>query len=354
MIDSLHITNFQSHKDTSLEFHKGVNIVVGKSDSGKTSIIRALRWLFNNRPTGDAFRSNWGGETKVEIIIDNTSISRSKDKENLYEIGEVDSQNYKQLKAFGHSVPEEIETLLNLNEINLQSQHDPFFLISKSPGEVASHFNHIAHLDEIDKSTATINGWIRSLEQSIKYDTVQKKEQIEKATEYDYLEKLEIVLEVLEMEHEKMLQKIQGRRKFITHIASIKEVNEKIEKGSTLLRFEKQVDEILNLIIQLKEVDGNQYQLNNSINEIWTLEKKITDQSSLFQYEHMVTFLLSQHTALEAKEEEQSKLTELINQINTNILRIDKRKELLAQHEERFHEEMPDICPLCQHKYKKS
>ena len=350
MINSLHITNFQSHKDTSLEFHKGVNIVVGKSDSGKTSIIRALRWLFNNRPTGDAFRSTWGGETKVEIYADKKTkhFYRSKDKENHYHY------NGTTFAAFGTSVPEEIIKALNLNEINLQSQHDPFFLISKSPGEVASHFNHIAHLDEIDKSTATINGWIRSLEQSIKYDTVQKKEQIEKATEYDYLEKLEIVLEVLEMEHEKMLQKIQGRRKFITHIASIKEVNEKIEKGSTLLRFEKQVDEILNLIIQLKEVDGNQYQLNNSINEIWTLEKKITDQSSLFQYEHMVTFLLSQHTALEAKEEEQSKLTELINQINTNILRIDKRKELLAQHEERFHEEMPDICPLCQHKYKKS
>jgi len=56
MIKYLQIQNFQSHKDSLLEFDPGVNVIVGSSDSGKTAVIRALRWLVWNRPSGDAFR----------------------------------------------------------------------------------------------------------------------------------------------------------------------------------------------------------------------------------------------------------------------------------------------------------
>ena len=48
MIKSLHIQNFQSHKKTTLKFHKGINVVIGQSDSGKSAIIRALNWTINN------------------------------------------------------------------------------------------------------------------------------------------------------------------------------------------------------------------------------------------------------------------------------------------------------------------
>ena len=61
MIQSLQINNFQSHKYSVMELHKGVNVIIGPSDSGKTTILRALRWLVWNRPSGDAFRSDWGG-----------------------------------------------------------------------------------------------------------------------------------------------------------------------------------------------------------------------------------------------------------------------------------------------------
>jgi len=65
MIKTLSIQNYQSHKDSTLEFDPGVNVIVGSTDSGKTAIIRALRWLIWNRPNGDSFRSTWGGDTKV-------------------------------------------------------------------------------------------------------------------------------------------------------------------------------------------------------------------------------------------------------------------------------------------------
>jgi exonuclease SbcC len=70
MIDSLSIQNFQSHEKTELEFDEGINIIIGQSDSGKSAILRALNWVVNNKPNGEAFKSNWGGDTKVKIIIE--------------------------------------------------------------------------------------------------------------------------------------------------------------------------------------------------------------------------------------------------------------------------------------------
>ena len=85
MIKKLNILNFQSHKDTSLSFAPGVNVIVGASDSGKSAIIRALRWLIWNRPVGDAFRSHWGGETQVVVVTDELdTITRLKEKSGNY------------------------------------------------------------------------------------------------------------------------------------------------------------------------------------------------------------------------------------------------------------------------------
>ena len=69
MIQSLHIKNLQSHKDSHLDFCEGVNVIVGPSDSGKSAILRALRWIVKNRPQGDVLRSHWGGETEASIIL---------------------------------------------------------------------------------------------------------------------------------------------------------------------------------------------------------------------------------------------------------------------------------------------
>ena len=39
MISSVHIKNFQKHKDLSLEFTPGINVITGKSDAGKSADI---------------------------------------------------------------------------------------------------------------------------------------------------------------------------------------------------------------------------------------------------------------------------------------------------------------------------
>ena len=209
MINSLQIKNFQSHKNTKLEFSEGVNVILGPSDSGKSAVMKALKWAINNRPSGDKICSWWGGETEVKILTDEGIITRKKDKSDEYRLGDPLGE-YKDLifKAFGLTVPEEISSTLNISEVNIQNQADAHFLISKTPGEVAAHFNKVARLDKIDIATNNVNSWLSHLRNDIGSVAVKgrasfglvkqladAKEGLEK---FAYLQKMEIDLEVLE------------------------------------------------------------------------------------------------------------------------------------------------------------
>ncbi|MFA5397363.1 MAG: AAA family ATPase [Methanogenium sp.] len=153
MIKEINIKNFQSHKDTKMSLHPGLNVIVGTSYSGKSAILRALRWLVENKAPKGTYRSFWGGDTSIELVLDDHSATRGRtDKENTYALdGEI-------LKAFKTDVPDPVRNLLNFNEINLQKQHDMPFLVSKSGPEIQRTLNEIANLDLIDTTMANLNG----------------------------------------------------------------------------------------------------------------------------------------------------------------------------------------------------
>lgn len=160
MIESVHIQNFQSHKDTKICFTEGVNVLIGASDAGKSAIFRAIQWCLYNRPLGDGFRSYWGGDTSVTLrFFDGRELTRIKGKGvNSYFIDGIE------LKAFGTQPPDEVLALHNLDQtLNVQAQIDPIFLLQSSPGEVAKHFNEIADLEKIDITSKNLDTEARAL-----------------------------------------------------------------------------------------------------------------------------------------------------------------------------------------------
>jgi exonuclease SbcC len=167
-IKSIRIQNFQSHKDTSLHLHQGVNVITGQTDSGKSAIMRALRWVAFNRPMGNEFRSWWarerGGETKVEIELEDGSIVRRirTTSKNQYELVEQDGKEFV-FESFGTSVPEEIQEVLGIGDLNWQNQHDAPFLLSSatSSGEVARRLNEVSDLKSIDSTISYAASKIR-------------------------------------------------------------------------------------------------------------------------------------------------------------------------------------------------
>lgn len=155
MISALTLQNFQAHKDTTLTFDPHITAIVGSSDSGKTSILRALYWALQNKPSGTQMVSFWNrkkdgspkGTTSVSLTVEDHTIARVRSADrNGYD---WDNQ---ELSAIGRDVPEQITSYLNLSDINIARQFDQHFLLSETSGDVARRLNELVHLDIIDQT----------------------------------------------------------------------------------------------------------------------------------------------------------------------------------------------------------
>ena len=351
MIQSIHITNFQSHKDTHLDLSPGVNVIVGSSDSGKTAIIRALRWLRWNRPTGDAFRSTWGGDTFVGVETDHHYVDRIKGKDNRYELDTsyvTDPNSKKIFEAFGTDVPEDIIKILNLDETNLQMQLDSPFLLSASAGEVAAYFNRIAHLDQIDSGLKNIQSWIRSLEGTIKHLQGEKKTTQQQYDAFAYLDKAEIDLDVLEQMQSQQDQRYGDLRWLEGKIQAVEAVNQEIEEAQWVVDFEPQVDALLGMYQQKEQVGDTVSELGRLCTQITRCDTEIQEFQERQKLETPVDTLLGMYAGLKQSKERHQALYSLTEQIvdEENAI-LDTRLEVRDM-EETFHQYMPEICPLCE------
>lgn len=150
MLEAIRILNFQKHERLEIEFDERVTSIVGPSDAGKSSILRAIRWACTNQPQGGAFIRHGEKEAVVKLKIDGEIVTRRKGTENVYKLGKAE------YKAFRGGIPDPIERHLNVSEINFQGQHDPPFWLSCSPGEASRSLNQIVDLDVIDSSLSNV------------------------------------------------------------------------------------------------------------------------------------------------------------------------------------------------------
>jgi len=348
MIKTLTLQNFQSHKKTNLEFSDGVNVIIGQSDSGKTSIIRALRWLIWNRPGGDAFRSTWGGETEITLDLNGIIVSRSKDKDNLYHGDGIE------FTAFGSEVPFEIKHLLNINEINLQSQMDSPFLISSTPGDVAKHFNKIAHLDQIDGGLKTVQQWIRGIEQDIRSGESQINQSKEELKKFAHLEKFEVDVEVLEEMQNDFLKKINNAKELKTTIETIKTNQGDIDSKSEILQAEPLLNQILGWYAEKKYAEESLEELGAKIEELKELNTNIEEYTYIVSAEKSVKSLL----VMFAEKAELGDLNQSLGKLIHNITHTEKTLQTVLKQVEKLETEFwnsfPDgVCPLCNQPIKK-
>ncbi|MHA2022495.1 MAG: AAA family ATPase [Candidatus Thorarchaeota archaeon] len=164
MLKQLIVEGFQSHTNSELVFHPGVNVITGLSQSGKTALMRAIGLVVNNRPSGDGFIQRGAKEAFVSLIgeVDGKafSVSRLKGKKDSYyhvAIGEEDVE----FRAFGAGVPERVTELLNMADVNIQDQLSPYFLVLDSPGQIALHIRKVAKLQEIDEIVSMLASKIK-------------------------------------------------------------------------------------------------------------------------------------------------------------------------------------------------
>ena len=357
MIKQLIIQNFQSHKDTELNFHPGVNIIVGDTDSGKSGIMRAFRWLKDNRPTGEGFRSWWGGKMLVETFTDDAHIIHQKDKQDEYILGDT------HFTAFKTEVPEEVRRALNFTDINIQRQLDGPFLLSKTSGEAALHFNRVAKLDKIDTGLTNVNSWIRELTNRIGQPAVKDKpatgliKQIvdneRELTKYEHLDKFEAEIEVLEELDKQYKTLVINESKLELLIEEIEQVENEIENVSQILLIEKDLNVILDDMTKLEEIKHKEHSLSMAIQAIEWIDVSIEGKQKLLNMEADIDSLLQLHMEKDRLDKQYNDLSSLILKIENIEKEITNAKNTYEILHKEFEETFPDVCPLCDQKVKK-
>ncbi len=352
MIKTIEINNFLSHKETTLELSPGVNCIIGATDSGKSAIIKALKWLITNKPVGDSFRSTWGGDTHVGIGLEYEGeyICRIKGKENQYKIERKNlDQGDDVFNAIGTKVPEEIIQVLNLNEVNLQTQFESHFLLSKSPGEVATHFNKVAHLDKIDVGLKTIQSWLAGIKRMIEIEERKQTQLEEELGKFDDIEALEEKISKLErnsIKQAKFTKKVLKGEKLIK---SLNGVRSKMKETSLIIEGEKLVGTILMYWGDIEIIKNWRDELEDRIRMIENTVHWEEKQKDIISLDKSVQLLLKLNKEIATKISDGGKLEAAVFQLELIGVEMVTITDELTKLEKQFHKHMGKgkICPLC-------
>lgn len=146
MIKQINIKNFQSHKDSTLEFSDDLTCIVGLNNHGKSVIFRALQKCIRNIPDGKSFITDTPTQEKecnVTVVSDEGVVIRkvkndNSSNANMYVIDREGT--LEEYVKFGRTgIPEEILTCLPTSppqifgdveiDLNFANQLDALFLM---------------------------------------------------------------------------------------------------------------------------------------------------------------------------------------------------------------------------------
>jgi exonuclease SbcC len=156
LIRRVRLENFQGHEDSELEFDSGLNVIIGTSNHGKSSLVRGIQWVWENRPRGDEFIRIGTDKSVVELENDAAIVIRERDRKSTgsYSLITEDIEDY--FSVVGNDVPSPVLEVLNLSEINIQSQLDNHFLILDTAGKRAQFLNDITKLDKLSNAVTKL------------------------------------------------------------------------------------------------------------------------------------------------------------------------------------------------------
>lgn len=205
VVEKIILENFQSHAYTELPFDKGFNIFVGESKQGKTAVLRAFDWVYENKPAGKRIVRKGTDYAKVTLFLSNGYIiSRVLEltgkRRNGYEItdpntGEVAYHNTKGLP--------EVQKLLGFTQfvidkdlqfnLNFMKQGTGWFLIGDhfSAPQKAKVIGGIYGTQFADSVVRELDSEERKVNDKMKTANTELQGLDIKIVEYDYLTDVE-------------------------------------------------------------------------------------------------------------------------------------------------------------------
>ena len=346
MLRSIFIRNFQSHKVSSLNLHKGINVVVGESQTGKTAIARGLLWVKNNRPL--AFRFNHkksNNPTEVEILLEEGfHIIKWKDKTDSEYIIESDDKTTTDLvfSGYGKEVPEEVVKVLNLSDINIQPQLDPHYLIRDTPAEIARELNRITKIEDVEKWRKKITKEINTTKGEIEYTRNEIDGYEKELTVYENLDSMEEKLKEIEKDTEVYIILCEDVKGITDLIDKMEKVEGVLNRSIRFTTVERKLDKL--------EKDQNKYlkicEDISYLRDYITIEKELEKYSVLKEAEKEYDLLLAKLTLLDDDIED---VEEMIHKIESNDDLLNSIEEDVKDCEDKLKKELVRLgkCPFC-------
>jgi len=251
MINKIETKHYHSHKNTVIEFCDGVNVITGASDAGKSDILRQIKWVVDNRPTGNSVRS-WlaNKEDAVSVCITTTEGSCLKSRQldkSSYQL--ISKSGMADFEIFKTDVPDEVQAFFNFSNLNYQSQHQQYLMLADSPGEVAKKLNDLVGLSIIDIIFKNLNS--RAIENKHKSEEEAKKSMLlgKEIKNLAYLDIAERELNSISNFIDAYENKIIKNKSLLLLIQKHKEHRDKIFLYEKWIAIEKEVKNLLNDII---------------------------------------------------------------------------------------------------------
>jgi len=157
MIKRITLKNFESHEDSKIEFSDGLNLIIGQSNQGKSSIVRALAMVVANRFDHDSVRT--GTEyCSVKVETEKGSVTTERGEDTNHWI--VETPKYrKEYRNIGLSVPPEVLEILGMGErVRGEIKELPNIMF-----QLEKHYM----LSEIDGKKTTANAIARMMDEAI-------------------------------------------------------------------------------------------------------------------------------------------------------------------------------------------
>ena len=346
MFKKVVLHNFQGHKDTEIELDPVITALVGTSRAGKSSVLRALRWLFYNSPSAGK-PSHWvesKDDSSVSIEEDSTTITRIRGKAgNGY-----DMTGFSPFRAIGTKVPPQVASFLNLSDINFSGQHDAPFLLSKTPGEVGRYLNTLIDLDIIDEKLAKAASSKKEVATKLKFlkeDLAKKQAELSALSWVDSAQELYNTWDAQNKGITSLKKEQQALSVIVSSIADtrgkIGPLKQNIEAVGELVNQAKMLSD------KIKQKQNRVSMIAGILGELEVIRRKqgVLDPETI----DAARRLLLRYKALsdlhdKAKIKEKN-LSFLINSLNQTKKGIDITKEIVKDCEEWFTSN--GVCPTC-------
>lgn len=312
------IKDYQIIKKMSLEFVPGLNVIVGPSNNGKSSILKAIKAATFTIPGTSPIRfgqSNYtvGIQYNGHIIILQKGL-----KESVYV---VDGEKY---SKFGQTTPEIVANSLNIKELVLNGNKEQLnfwdqmnypFLLDKTGVEM---FRFIVDSGENDK----LSDVLKSM--------VSDRQNLNKT-----IDMIQGSINAVDLEIDSYKEELEKAKPIIEASTNIILLQQNISKLNLLKDLKDRINNNKAKLIELNNKYNKNLVLYNTMktitNNINTLSSKIIDLNN---------YLLKLNNIKQSKEQINNELKPIIH-ININeedINKIVKLKSILKKHNEISHD----------------